>query len=115
MVATAASIKSWCDVTAKNTSHLTFQRIKTSSSAPATKSVSLPQGEAAMAIPSTAIHDERGAGISASQCHRIVDPETAAGPSGASRAFVQGVFVEEHRIALLQHFDRCGFGDAPRK
>src|SRR5262252_8922481 len=57
------------------------------------------------------IHQERGFGLAAQQPDLVVDPEPAAMPPRAPRAFAQREAVEQDRVMLLENFDGLGLRD----
>jgi hypothetical protein len=57
------------------------------------------------------IHQERGCSLAAQQPDLVVDPEAAAMPPGAPRAFAQGEAVEQDRVMLFENFDGLGLRD----
>src|SRR5215831_42521 len=59
----------------------------------------------------TVIHQERGLGLAAQQPDLVVDPEAAAVPTGAPRAFAQRKTVEQDGVMLFQNLDRLGLRD----
>ncbi len=57
------------------------------------------------------IHQERGFRLAAQQPDPGVDPEAAAVPPGAPRAFAQGEAVEQDRVMLFEDLDGLGLRD----
>src|SRR3990172_3227030 len=60
------------------------------------------------------VHHERQRGLAAPEPQPVVHAEAAPRRASAARALAERVLLEEERVALLQHLDRLGLGDADR-